>query len=115
MIGPEYPYLPKLCTAIYRSCALLFTETCVLLFTDHMLLHGELKKLALGAGYLQCDETTVRVCNDIAKGKAHRMPPGCLKLGKDDRNIFTVYQNVSICEKKTCSSRNGAPRKCNFY
>src|SRR6185312_12889581 len=22
-----YPYLPKLCTAIYRSCAFLFTET----------------------------------------------------------------------------------------
>jgi len=29
-----HPYLPKLCTLIYRSCALLFTETCVFLFTD---------------------------------------------------------------------------------
>lgn len=37
-----------------------------------VLLHGELKKLALGVGYLQCDETTVRVCNDIAKGKVHQ-------------------------------------------
>ena len=36
------------------------------------LLYEELKKLILRAGYLQCDETTVRVCNDIAKGKTHQ-------------------------------------------
>jgi transposase len=36
------------------------------------LLYEELKKLVLRASYLQCDETTVRVCNDIAKGKAHQ-------------------------------------------
>jgi len=37
-----------------------------------VLLYEELKKLVLLASYLQCDETTVRVCNDIAKGKAHQ-------------------------------------------
>lgn len=37
-----------------------------------VLLYEELKKLVLRVGYLQCDETTVRVCNDIAKGKAHQ-------------------------------------------
>jgi transposase len=37
-----------------------------------VLLYEELKKLALRVGYLQCDETTVRVCNDIAKGKVHQ-------------------------------------------
>jgi transposase len=31
-----------------------------------------MKKTALRSSYLQCDETTIRVCNDIAKGKAHR-------------------------------------------
>ena len=36
------------------------------------LLYEELKKLVLRVGYLQCDETTVRVCNDIAKGKTHQ-------------------------------------------
>ena len=37
-----------------------------------VLLYKELKKRVLLASYLQCDETTVRVCNDIAKGKAHQ-------------------------------------------
>jgi transposase len=37
-----------------------------------VLLYEELKKQVLRVDYLQCDETTVRVCNDIAKGKAHQ-------------------------------------------
>lgn len=31
-----------------------------------------MKKTALRSSYLQCDETTIRVCNDIGKGKAHK-------------------------------------------
>ncbi|HEX3642474.1 MAG TPA: IS66 family transposase, partial [Ktedonobacteraceae bacterium] len=37
-----------------------------------ILLYEEQKKLILKAGFLQCDETTVRVCNDVAKGKTHQ-------------------------------------------
>lgn len=36
------------------------------------LLYAEQKKMILKVGFLQCDETTVRVCNDIAKGKTHQ-------------------------------------------
>lgn len=37
-----------------------------------VLLYEALKKLILRVAYLQCDETTIKVCSDIAKGKAHQ-------------------------------------------
>jgi transposase len=37
-----------------------------------VLIYDALKKCILQVDYLQCDETTIRVCNDIAKGKAHQ-------------------------------------------
>ena len=37
-----------------------------------VLIYEALKRLILRVTYLQCDETTMRVCNDIAKGKAHQ-------------------------------------------
>ena len=35
-------------------------------------LYELIKRMALRSPYLQCDETTMRVCNDIGKGKTHR-------------------------------------------
>ncbi|MEJ7830830.1 MAG: IS66 family transposase [Segetibacter sp.] len=36
------------------------------------LLYELMQKEMLHSSYLQCDETTIRVCNDIGKGKAHK-------------------------------------------
>ena len=49
-----HAYLPKLCTLIYRSCVLVFTEgcvflianLCVLLFTDHNLFGSYVRGVA---------------------------------------------------------------------
>jgi transposase len=37
-----------------------------------VLLYEALKKQILLVAYLQCDETTIKVCSDVAKGKAHQ-------------------------------------------
>ncbi len=37
-----------------------------------VLLYEALKKQILRVAYLQCDETTIKVCSDVAKGKAHQ-------------------------------------------
>jgi len=36
------------------------------------LLYELMQKMILRSSYLQCDETTIRVCNDIGKGKTHK-------------------------------------------
>lgn len=36
------------------------------------LLYELMQKMMLRSTYLQCDETTIRVCNDIGKGKTHK-------------------------------------------
>ena len=95
-----HPYVPKLCTPIYRSYAVLFTKSCVflftdfcaLLFTDHKNRHleGSLEKfrLFIGKSRILSLEITENLCTRFRTYLLDRLN------GKSPSDYFGAFKRV---------------------